>query len=170
MLADTQIANKQLEIITKELLEKLPKEIELMEAQVDKMVSDAAIAREKIAVAKKEIDLLMQQIALQEQKIITEKAQTQADIAEPGSVIDSNLKALDAQILGMERDAQQKVMNMMLSTWTTRKNNDAAKEDYQNLLTDDAIGAVIQRTLEANGYKLKTPTGQKGPLPIEEVP
>lgn len=179
MDADAKIAFKQLEILTKEFEEKLPAEIELMKAQAQKMKADAIIAEKQIEIADKELilkdkqldyqdkqlELLTEQLALQKQKIKTERAQTEADIAEPGSIIAVNVDTLKSQMLGIERDAKQKVLQLMLSTWTTRKNNDAAEENYQNLLTDDVIGAVIQDALGSIGYKIDIPAGEPGPRP-----
>ena len=179
MDADANIALKQLEILTKEFEEKLPAEIELMKAQAQKMKADAIIAEKQIEIAEKELilkdkqldyqdkqlELLIEQLALQKQKLITERAQTEADVAEPGSIIAVNVDTLKSQMLGIERDAKQKVLQLMLSTWTTRKNNDAAEENYQNLLTDDVIGAVIQDALGSIGYNIDVPDGEPGPRP-----
>ena len=179
MDADANIALKQLEILTKEFEEKLPAEIELMKAQAQKMKADAIIAEKQIELTEKELilkdkqldfqdkqlELLVEQLALQKQKLITERAQTEADVAEPGSIIAVNVDTLKSQMLGIERDAKQKVLQLMLSTWTTRKNNDAAEENYQNLLTDDVIGAVIQDALGSIGYNIDVPDGEPGPRP-----
>ena len=175
MDADARIAEKELEL--KEAM--LPLTIQLTTAQIKKMEADALIAEKQIELAEKELilkekqldyqdkqlELLIEQLALQKQKIKTERAQTEAGIAEPDSIIATNVDTLKSQMLGIERDAKQKVLQLMLSTWTTRKNNDAAEENYQNLLTDDVIGAVIQDALGSIGYNIDVPDGEAGPRP-----
>ena len=149
MQTDTAIAEKDLELRTA----MLPLTVALTTAQVAKMESDVLLADKQIELAEKELllkekqllqqdvqlELLAEQLVLQKQKIKTERAQTEAGIAEPDSIIATNVDTLKSQMLGIERDAKQKVLQLMLSTWTTRKNNDAAEENYQNLLTDDVI-------------------------------
>ena len=175
MDADARIAEKDLEL--KEAM--LPLTIQLTTAQIKKMEADALIAEKQIELAEKELilkekqldyqdkqlELLTEQLELQKQKIKTERAQTEAGIAEPDSIIATNVDTLKSQMLGIERDAKQKVLQLMLSTWTTRKNNDAAEENYQNLLTDDVIGAVIQDALGSIGYNIDVPDGEAGPRP-----
>lgn len=175
LTADTAIALKRLEL--DEAM--LPLTINLTTAQIKKMEADALIAEKQVELADKELilkekqldyqdkqlELLTEQLVLQKQKIKTERAQTESDVAEPGSIIATNVDTLKSQMLGIERDAKQKVLQLMLSTWTTRKNNDAAEENYQNLLTDDVIGAVIQDALGSIGYNIDVPAGEAGPRP-----
>lgn len=155
--ADTSIALKQLELMTA----KMPHEVRLIEATADKMSADVLIANKQLELATielaikdkellqkdKELELLEESLNLQKQKIITEKAQTQAGIAEEGSIIDTNIKALLAQIEGMDRDAKQKVASLLVSTWNTRMNNDEALPNIENYLTDPGIGQAIQDVL-----------------------
>lgn len=157
MVSDAAIAEKQLEF----MIAKFPLEVRLTEAQIDKMEAEVLIANKQIELVTKELtlkdkellqkdkelELLEESLKLQKQKIITEKAQTQAGIAEEGSIIDTNIKALLAQIEGMDRDAKQKVASLLVSTWNTRMNNDEALPNIENYLTDPGIGQAIQDVL-----------------------
>ena len=107
---------------------------------------ELAIKTSQLAIAEKELLLKAKQLELAEyellhklpaevagilannrligQKIITERAQTDASAYGPKSVIDWNVKTLEAQIAGIEQDSKQKIMRMLVSTWETRLNND----------------------------------------------
>lgn len=105
---------KQLELAEYELLNKLPAEV-------------AGILANNALIAQKEI---------------TEKAQTDASVIGPDSVIDWNIKVLEAQVKGIDQEAKQKIMNLLLSTWTTRMNNDAAEPEPAGL-GDSVIKATV---------------------------
>ena len=154
------IALKQLELLTASL----PYQIRLAAAQASKMEADVLIANKQLEIATKELlikdrelEIMAQQLLLQAQKVITEKAQTDPSVIRPGSVIAANIKTLEAQILGMDRDAKTKVMQIMLGTWTTRANNDAADVLPSNHLTDNAIGQVVRDTLASADLTVGTP-------------
>ena len=157
MNADADLSLKQLELLTA----KMPHEIRLMKATADKMVADAAISVLNIELAEKaliqkdkELELLEKQLLLQAQKIITEKAQVDPSVVRPGSIIDTNIKALEAQIEGMDRDAKQKIMNMMVGVFNTRINNDTGEPKPDNYMTDRALARVVKDTLESSGMTI----------------
>lgn len=171
MQADTAIAEKDLELKTS----MMPLTIALTEAQIDKMESDVLLANKQLELADKELllkekqliqqdkqllqqdkqlELLEEQLLLQKQKIITEKAQVDPSVVNPGSVIDTNIKALEAQIEGMDRDAKQKIMNMMVGVFNTRINNDTGEPKPDNYMTDRALARVIKDTLESSGMTI----------------
>lgn len=157
MNADADLSLKQLELLTA----KMPHEIRLMKATADKMVADAAISVLQIELAEKaliqkdkELELLEKQLLLQAQKIITEKAQVDPSVVRPGSIIDTNIKALEAQIEGMDRDAKQKIMNMMVGVFNTRINNDTGEPKPDNYMTDRALARVVKDTLESSGMTI----------------
>ena len=157
MEADAQLSLKQLEM----MIAKMPHEIRLMEATADKMVADARVAELKITLGEKELllkdkelELMEKQLLLQAQKIITEKAQTDPSVVRGGSVIDTNIKALEAQIEGMDRDAKQKIMNMMVGVFNTRINNDTGEPKPDNYMTDRALARVVKDTLESAGMTI----------------
>ena len=106
---------KQIELAEYELLHKLPAEVEGIEANNE----------------------------LINQKTITEKAQTDATAYGPKSVIDWNVKTLEAQIAGIEQDSKQKIMRMLISTWETRLNNDGVDNPSAAGLGDTDIKQAV---------------------------
>lgn len=106
---------KQIELAEYELLHKLPAEVEGIEANNE----------------------------LVNQKTITEKAQTDATAYGPDSVIDWNVKTLEAQIAGIEQDSKQKIMRMLISTWETRLNNDGVDNPSAAGLGDTDIKQAV---------------------------
>ena len=160
--ADAANANKQLEILQWELTNKLPMELALVTAQVDKMKADTDLAKEQLKLAEKElvlkdkeltlkdkeIAIAEKQLELARQKVITETAQTDPSVVKPGSVIDMNNKALQSQIDGVKRDSEQKALQLIIQTWVTRMNNDAAYINDANMLTDKYIGRAVAKVFE----------------------
>lgn len=160
--ADAANANKQLEILQWELTNKLPMELALVTAQVDKMKADTDLAKEQLKLAEKElvlkdkeltlkdeeIAIAEKQLELAQQKVITETAQTDPSVVKPGSVIDMNNKALQSQIDGVKRDSEQKALQLIIQTWVTRMNNDAAYINDANMLTDKYIGRAVAKVFE----------------------
>lgn len=106
---------KQIELAEYELLHKLPAEVEGIEANNE----------------------------LTNQKTVTEKAQTDATAYGPDSVIDWNIKTLEAQIAGIEQDSKQKIMRMLISTWETRLNNDGVDNPSEAGLGDIDIKQAV---------------------------
>jgi len=162
MQADAANAKKQLEILQWELTNKLPMELALVTAQVDKMKADTDLAKEQLKLAEKElvlkdkeltlkdkeIAIAEKQLELAQQKVITETAQTDPSVVKPGSVIDMNNKALQSQIDGVKRDSEQKALQLIIQTWVTRMNNDAAYINDANMLTDKYIGRAVAKVFE----------------------
>lgn len=164
MQTDAAIAEKDLELRTA----MLPLTVALTTAQVAKMESDVLLANKQLELADKELllkekqllqqdkqlELLEEQLLLQKQKIVTEKAQVDPSVVLPGSIIDTNIKALEAQIEGMDRDAKQKIMNMMVGVFNTRINNDTGEPKPDNYMTDRALARVVKDTLESSGMTI----------------
>lgn len=162
MQADAANAKKQLEILQWELTNKLPMELALVTAQVDKMKADTDLAKEQLKLAEKElvlkdkeltlkdkeIAIAEKQLELARQKVITETAQTDPSVVKSGSVIDMNNKALQSQIDGVKRDSEQKALQLIIQTWVTRMNNDAAYINDANMLTDKYIGRAVAKVFE----------------------
>ena len=142
--------------------EKQAYELNLLEAQADKTKADTDLAKEQLKLAEKElllkdkeltlkdkeIAIAEKQLELAQQKVITEIAQTDASVIKPGSVIDMNNKALQSQIDGVKRDSEQKALQLIIQTWVTRMNNDAAYINDANMLTDKYIGRAVAKVFE----------------------
>ena len=126
MKADTDLAKEQIKLAEKELVLK-DKELTLKDKE--------------IAIAEKQLELA-------QQKVITETAQTDSSVIKPGSVIDMNNQALQSQIDGVKRDSEQKALQLIIQTWVTRMNNDAAYINDANMLTDKYIGRAVAKVFE----------------------
>lgn len=142
--------------------EKVNGEIVLVNAQVDKMKADTELTKEQLKLTEKELALKDKELTLKDkeiaiaekqlelarQKVITETAQTDPSVVKPGSVIDMNNKALQSQIDGVKRDSEQKALQLIIQTWVTRMNNDAAYINDANMLTDKYIGRAVAKVFE----------------------
>lgn len=145
--ADSFIATYtiNMELAIKFLLEKEKQfyEIELIESQIANSKKELELKEYELTKIKPiELEALMANKELIKQKIITERAQTDASVIGPDSVIDWNIKVLEAQVKGIDQEAKQKIMNLLLSTWTTRMNNDAAEPEPAGL-GDSVIKATV---------------------------
>lgn len=141
------------------------KDLELKEYELTKIKpQELAIKTSQLAIAEKELLLKAKQLELAEyellnklpaevagiiannelinQKKITEKAQTDSSVIGPDSVIDWNIKVLDAQVKGIDQEAKQKIMRMLIDTWTTRVNNDSAEAEPAGL-GDSVIASAV---------------------------
>lgn len=141
------------------------KDIELKDYELKYIKpQELAIKTSQLAIAEKELLLKAKQLELAEyellhklpaevegiivnnelvgQKKITEKAQTDSSVIGPDSVIDWNIKVLDAQVKGIDQEAKQKIMRMLIDTWTTRVNNDSAEAEPAGL-GDSVIKSAV---------------------------
>lgn len=152
ILKDSQISNslKDLELKDYELKYIKPQELAIKTSQL-------AITEKEILLKAKQLELaeyellykLPAEVAgilanneLVGQKKITEKAQTDSSVIGPDSVIDWNIKVLDAQVKGIDQEAKQKIMRMLIDTWTTRVNNDSAEAEPAGL-GDSVIASAV---------------------------
>lgn len=146
---------------------KTPYEIELLQAQVRNMDNQAQLVQKQIELAEKELDLKDAQIELAqqqvllakeqleqakaqtgyyEQKTISEKAQTQAGVAAPGSVIATQVDLMKAQEDGYQRNAEQQAAQIWANTWNVRRQTDeGTTADDINKLSDTSLGKVMTK-------------------------
>ena len=146
--ADSFIATYSInmELAIKFLLEKEKQyyEIELIESQIANSRKELELKEYELTHIKPiELAALTANKELTEQKIITERAQTDASAYGPKSVIDWNVKTLEAQIAGIEQDSKQKIMRMLISTWETRLNNDGVDNPSAAGLGDTDIKQAV---------------------------
>ena len=160
----TQIKPQELALKTAQV-DAILKDIELKDYELTYIKpQELAIKASQLAIAEKELLLKAKQLELAEyellyklpaeiagilannelinQKKITEKAQTDSSVIGPESVIDWNIKVLEAQVNGIDQDAKQKIMRMLIDTWTTRMNNDSAETEPAGL-GDSVIAATV---------------------------
>lgn len=106
---------------------------------------------------------IAQETALLGQKVVTEKAQTMNIGVDDNSVIGKQKGLYQAQTDGFKRDAEQKVAQLLVSTWNVRRTTDEGtvagqQVDEQgnpvgvnNRLGDADIGAAIAKLLAGIG-------------------
>lgn len=117
MLKDTELKDYELRFIK-------PQELAIKTAQLSLAEKDLLLKAKQLEVAEyellnklpAEVEGIVANNELIGQKKITEKAQTDATAYGPNSVIDWNVKTLEAQIAGIEQESKQKIMRMLIST------------------------------------------------------
>ena len=142
-----------------ELSTKLPKEMQLLDAQIAKMAADTALANRQLDLLDKELDLKDKEIALKakelelsqvqidlyKQKIITEKAQVDPSVVLPGSSIDHNNKLLAAQTAAYKDDQVIKATKLILDSYITSVGNGDGNANTLNLQDDATLGKFMER-------------------------
>src|SRR5699024_6423465 len=117
------------------------KQLLLSEAELE-------VKRQEIQVQLAAIDSQRAQAELYGQKVMTEKAQTEGDVAKPGSVLGANVAVLMAQADGYKSDKLQKTTKILVDTWNVRRNSDDGTEaNVQNQLHDANIGVAVDGLL-----------------------
>ena len=164
--AQTDLANKELETATYNLTNRIPAEVAgitkqntLLDGQATLQTKEgtlkdleATLATAKIAGETANTASTTKQTELYERKRLTEVAQLDGTGILTGSVLHTQKLLLEAQTLGLEKDAKQKVAKIMLDTWATRSTiNDAADPNTTNKLRDDEIGLVVTNLCDSVG-------------------
>lgn len=132
-------------------------QLALQEKQLLLSEAELEVKRQEIQVQLAAIDSQKAQAELYKQKVDTEKAQTQGDIAKPGSVLGANVAVLMAQADGYKSDRLQKATNLLISTWNVRRNSDDTTEaNVTNQLHDANIGVAVSGLLVDAGLTPNT--------------
>lgn len=174
------IKQKQAEIAEFELLNKLPAELdqlraqtalipkqgELIDAQVIATLREGDLKEKQILLAEKELLLKEQQLLLAAeelllkaeeievaksqgelyaQKVITEKAQVDSSVVGAGSVIDTNNKLLNAQADAYEKEQVIKAVKLAMDTFITGYTNGDRWGNTANLQNDNTLGVLMER-------------------------
>lgn len=149
MTKQNQIAEKDIELKQGQLLLQ-GKQLLLSEAELE-------VKRQEIQVQLAAIESQQAQADLYKQKVDTEKAQTQGNIALPGSVLGANVAVLMAQAEGYKSDKLQKATKILVDTWNVRRNSDEGTEaNVTNQLHDANIGVAVQGLLTDSGLQPNT--------------
>lgn len=132
-------------------------QLALQEKQLLLSEAELEVKRQEIQVQLAAIDSQKAQAELYAQKVVTEKAQTQGDIAKPGSVLGANVAVLMAQADGYKSDRLQKTAKILVDTWNVRRNSDDGTEaDVINQLHDANIGVAVTGLLLDSGLTPNT--------------
>ena len=115
-----------------------------------------------------ESNKLIAEQQLLNQKSVTEVAQTSTikpvdlgfitGTTDITGIVASQKALYDAQTDGYSRDAEQKIMKMMMDAWTVSASQSTATANDANHLNDNALGAVIQKAATGIGIA-SLPTG-----------
>lgn len=132
-------------------------QLALQEKQLLLSEAELEVKRQEIQVQLAAIESQKAQADLYKQKVDTEKAQTQGDIAKPGSVLGANVAVLMAQAEGYKSDKLQKAAKILVDTWNVRRNSDDGTEvDVINQLHDANIGVAVTGLLVDAGLTPNT--------------
>ena len=160
---DKAKAELQIHIATQQ---KIPYEVQLLQAQVDltqQQALNAAKERDvldaQICKLKAEYDLIMAQILKAQQegeliaaKVATEKAQTNGAGVDDRSILGRQMNLYLAQTNGYERDAEQKAAKILVDSWNTRRATDEATEaNATNKLDDGSVGRALGKLFAGIG-------------------
>ena len=163
--AQTALTTQQKVNLTAEALN-IPKQGELIDAQVIATLREGDLKEKQILLADKEISLKEQQLlltaeelrlkaeeievaksqsALYAQKVITEKAQVDSSVVGAGSVIDTNNKLLNAQADAYEKEQVIKAVKLAMDTFITGYTNGDRWGNTANLQNDNTLGKLMER-------------------------
>lgn len=152
ILRDKEIALKEKELLMRDKeLDMMDKQLRLKEKEIALAQKEIELKEAMIAVKWKELEIAEAQLVLTYAKAKTEQAMTDGSLIGPGSVLGKKNAVLDAQILSMDRDADQKTAQLLLQTWITRMNNDAAYAYEANMLQDRFIGRAVANMFQGVG-------------------
>lgn len=151
-LLEQQVLKAQVEVqVLEQQRLNAAQELLVLQAQVDKLIAE----KEIIEASQLKTD---QEIALLAQKVLTERAQVEAGIADPTSVIGRQNSLYQAQTEGFERDAEQKAANIMVGVWNVLRTTDSTVlNNPDNGLQDANIRKAVEKLLIGVGALPPTP-------------
>lgn len=169
--AMSAVLDRSLDFLVKQ--QSIALEVELLQAQIDKVAADQALVEQQTANAviqgtvlvaeecllRAQFDLAVEnklkavaETALLNQKKVTEQAQTSGTGIDAGSVIGKQIALYTAQTDGFARDAEQKAAQILAQTWSVRRTTDEGTQaDATNKLNDATIGSTITKMLTGIG-------------------
>ncbi len=157
LLLDEQIANVQanseLVAAQKDKMEADTalsiKQLEVLQAQIEQSNASTELTNQQKTNAEAQYDLILKQqdkadkeTALLDQKLTTEIAQTTGDETTVKGILGKQMELIQKQAEGFDRNAEQKLVKMMIDTWTVRQSTDGA-DTLNNGLADSEINNVL---------------------------
>lgn len=136
----------------------VPYKISLLEAQTDSQVAQASVYPSQIALTTAQTagetakaTLIPKQVVLAEKQAELTVAQASLQTAQ-SLIVPAQGDLYLAQKAGFLRDAEQKLVKVMVDTWSARRMTDeATPASSTNRLDDPSIGAVITKALNGIG-------------------
>lgn len=101
----------EIDLINKEM-EKIDKEIEVMDKSIDKMNAEISLMGKQEQKLDKDMLKIDKEIDFMDAKIKTERANTEAGVAEAGSLIGKQISLLTAQRMGFAGDIRSKMAKL----------------------------------------------------------
>lgn len=119
----------------------------------ESLTADIAIKEKQLEVNDSQIASQEAQTALYVQKTLSERANVDPSVVMVGSSVNLQNKLLEAQAVAFDKDAQQKVMKLLLDSWAVRYQDDpeTAIVGVMNQLHDPNIGNVVRKALNSIG-------------------
>jgi chromosome segregation ATPase len=125
------------------------KQLEVLQAQIEQSNASTQLTNQQKTNAEAQYDLILKQqdkadkeTALLEQKLTTEIAQTVGDETTVKGILGKQMELIQKQAEGFDRNSEQKLVKMMIDTWTVRQSTDGA-DTLNNGLSDDQINNVL---------------------------
>ena len=121
------------------------KELLLRDKELSIKEQQLLIAAQELLLKAEEIEVAKSQSALYAQKVITEKAQVDSSVVGAGSVIDTNNKLLNAQADAYEKEQVIKAVKLAMDTFITGYTNGDRWGNTANLQNDNTLGKLMER-------------------------
>ena len=130
------------------------KELLLRDKELSIKEQQLLIAAQELLLKAEEIEVAKSQSALYAQKVITEKAQVDSSVVGAGSVIDTNNKLLNAQADAYEKEQVIKAVKLAMDTFITGYTNGDRWGNTANLQNDNTLGKLMERMGATIGVSL----------------
>ena len=121
------------------------KELLLRDKELSIKEQQLLIAAQELLLKAEEIEVAKSQAKLYAQKVITEKAQVDSSVVGAGSVIDTNNKLLNAQADAYEKEQVIKAVKLAMDTFITGYTNGDRWGNTANLQNDNTLGKLMER-------------------------
>lgn len=121
------------------------KEILLRDKEISLKEQQLLLTTEELRLKAEEIEVAKAQVELYAQKVITEKAQVDSSVVGAGSVIDTNNKLLNAQADAYEKEQVIKAVKLAMDTFITGYTNGDRWGNTANLQNDNTLGKLMER-------------------------
>ena len=121
------------------------KDVLLRDKELSIKEQQLLLAAEELLLKAEEIEVAKAQSKLYDQKVITEKAQVDSSVVGAGSVIDTNNKLLNAQADAYEKEQVIKAVKLAMDTFITGYTNGDRWGNTANLQNDNTLGKLMER-------------------------
>lgn len=130
------------------------KEVLLRDKELSIKEQQLLLAAKELLLKAEEIEVAKTQSALYAQKVITERAQVDKSVVGAGSVIDTNNKLLNAQADAYEKEQVIKAVKLAMDTFITGYTNGDRWGNTANLQNDNTLGKLMERMGSTIGVTL----------------